>query len=735
MKANEGGRARRPWILSPEPAREGRLLLHISACLGIAILMLFLFGPGVVIVRRGFQGISPGTIADRDITAGKDVVYIDADATRLRMDAEERLVLPLFQLDSGISSRIIARYNDFMGSFRELSGQEIAPSTALLMLQSRFPGTVSTETLSALSSSSLKSQALVYAEDILGTVVSSGIFSLPSEGLARFNQDYFELERLVNDKPEIEQRTRASMVSIRDVPSLVRQEANKRHLSPALASIVTGLVTGFAQENAFFDESASMARLRRVSLKVLPVTRAVGRNELIIRKGEMVDDAAWSRLQSVRAAVSRSDIGLSLRSLGLLLSATVMGLLFMRLREAEGHRPPVVPILLGSYGALIFYVLVLVAGRSVERELFFDGAWFIPVALFTGIAAIIGGQRSAFSYAAILGILVASASNMNQYHILFVMLAGSFASVMTAGARTRLDLALAAVVQALLQFILAFVLLLNQSLLPGQLLLRSAYLALNGFVSCALILALLPVIEQSFNLSTRFRLLELSDVNAASLKELLTQAPGTYSHSMNVAHLAEAGAEAIGANPLLARVGAYYHDIGKAEQPEYFVENQRGTNKHDEINPRLSATVIRSHVKIGIEKARELNLPEPVVDIVAQHHGDSVIAWFYGKARESDGNIRPEDFSYPGSPPVGKEAGIVMLADSVEASARTLKKPTIPRLDEHVHQIILDKIRSGQLDRCDLTLKELDEVRQAFVRILAGQFHSRIEYPKAKEQE
>lgn len=710
------------------------MLVHVLACLGLAVLMLFLFGPGVVIVRRGFQGISPGTIADRDIAAGKDVAYIDADATRLRLDAEERLVLPLFQLDSSISSRAIARYSDFMSSFRELSGQDIAPATALLMLQSRFPGTLSMETLTALSNSSLKAQALVYAEDILSTIVSAGIFSLPSEGLSRFNQDYFELERLVNDKPELEQRTRASIVTLKDVPSLVRQEANKRHLSPALASIVAGLVTGFAQENAFFDESASMARLRKVSLKVLPVTRAVGKNELIIRKGEMIDEAAWNRLQAVRAAVSRSDIGLSLRSLGILVSAAIMGMLFIRLREAEGHRPPVVPILLGGYGALLFYFLVLLAGRSVERELFFDGAWFIPVALFTGIAAIIGGQRSAFSYAAILGVLVASASNMNQYHILFVMLGGSFASVMTAGARTRLDLALAAVVQALLQFVLAFVLLLNQSLLPGQLLLRSAYLSLNGFVSCALILALLPVIEQSLNLSTRFRLLELSDVNAPSLKELLTQAPGTYSHSMNVAHLAEAAAEAIGANPLLARVGAYYHDIGKTEQPEYFVENQRGTNKHDEINPRLSATVIRSHVKIGIEKARELNLPEPVIEIVAQHHGDSVIAWFYGKARETDENIRPEDFSYPGSPPAGKEAGIVMLADSVEASARTLKKPTIPRLDEHVHQIILDKIRSGQLDHCDLTMRELDEVRHAFVRILAGQFHSRIEYPKAKEQ-
>jgi len=247
-------------------------------------------------------------------------------------------------------------------------------------------------------------------------------------------------------------------------------------------------------------------------------------------------------------------------------------------------------------------------------------------------------------------------------------------------------------------------------------------------------LAVLPVLEQSMNLPTRFRLLELSDVNAAALKELLTQAPGTYAHSMNVAHLAEAAAEDIGANPLLARVGAYYHDIGKTEQPEYFVENQRGTNKHDDINPRLSATVIRSHVKIGIEKAKELKLPKAVVDIIAQHHGNSVIAWFYDKAKKADESIRKEDFSYPGSPPANKESGIVMLADAVEASSRTLKKPSVPRLDAHVRQLILDKVLEGQLDDCALTLRDLEVIRHSFVRIMAGQFHTRIEYPKQREQ-
>ncbi|HRY56412.1 MAG TPA: HDIG domain-containing protein, partial [Spirochaetia bacterium] len=200
-------------------------------------------------------------------------------------------------------------------------------------------------------------------------------------------------------------------------------------------------------------------------------------------------------------------------------------------------------------------------------------------------------------------------------------------------------------------------------------------------------------------------------------------------------HLAESACREIGADPLLARVGAYYHDIGKIEQPEYFVENQSGYNKHDELSPRLSATVIRSHVKIGAEKARALGLPDAVVDIVAQHHGNAAIAWFLAEARKSEPEANPEDFSYPGQPPASKEAAVVMLADSVEAATRSLKRPTMPRLEEFIREIVMDKVKQGQLDRCDLTFKDIDAIRDSFTRILAGHFHSRIEYPKVGREQ
>jgi len=245
-----------------------------------------------------------------------------------------------------------------------------------------------------------------------------------------------------------------------------------------------------------------------------------------------------------------------------------------------------------------------------------------------------------------------------------------------------------------------------------------------------LVLGFLPLLEQALNATTTFRLMELADLNSPILKRLLAVAPGTYSHSVTVANLAESACQEIGANALLARVGAYYHDIGKMDQPDYFIEIQAAYNKHDELAPRLSATIIRSHVKLGIEKARALGLPQSVIDIISEHHGNSVIAWFYNEALKQEDQVKADDFSYPGNPPRSKESAVVMLADTVEAAMRTLKKPTISKIEKFVHELIVGKFEQGQLDHSELTFKDLELIKSAFVRVLAGHYHSRIEYPK-----
>jgi putative nucleotidyltransferase with HDIG domain len=239
--------------------------------------------------------------------------------------------------------------------------------------------------------------------------------------------------------------------------------------------------------------------------------------------------------------------------------------------------------------------------------------------------------------------------------------------------------------------------------------------------------------EQALDAVTPFRLIELSDLNSPILKRLFNSAPGTYSHSVMVANLAETACQEIGANALLARVGAYYHDIGKMEQPAYFVENQTSYNKHKDLSPQLSAAVIKSHVKIGVEKARSLGLPQAVIDFIEEHHGNSVITWFYNEALKHEGNVNIEDFTYSGNPPRSKESAVVMLADITEAATRVLKKPTAAKLEKFIQELFDNKVDHGQLAQSDLTFRELEKIKQAFVKSLAGYYHSRIEYPKLPE--
>jgi cyclic-di-AMP phosphodiesterase PgpH len=734
MKTSEGFRPRLSLAI-PGRGRERAFAANFLASFVVAGIALFFFGPGAVAVRRNFEGLAPGVMAQRDITAGQDVSYIDKEATRLRIEAEERLVLPIFQIDATVTEKARAQFKDFAEAFRNLAEQNVAQDTAILMLESRFPGMLSRDVLYSLATSSLKSQILVYADDILDTLLQEGIFSIPSEALSKFNPDYFELRRTTGGKAESEQKPRSSMVTKSGLTGSIVLELGQRHLARPLSTIVEGLALSFAVENAFFDESASIDRLRRVASKVDPVSRAIGKNELLVRKGEIVTDDAYTRIQSIRSAMSKSDTGLFLRGFGILLAAAGLGYLLLRNNAKQGRKEGEGAFILAIYASLAFYFIVILAARTGGGGEDLAGAYLLPTALFSGVAAALAGQGFAISYSVVLAMLTASASNLNPFYLVFVLLAGILASFSITTAKTRIDLVRAGLFQAVIQFLIAVALQAHYDLRFGEFLASAGYMAVNGFICGVLILATLPILEQSLNLPTRFRLLELSDVNAPALKELLTQAPGTYAHSMSVAHLAEAAAEDIGANPLLARVGAYYHDLGKLGQPEYFIENQKGVNKHDDMNPRLSATVIRSHVKLGVEKARELRLPKAVVDIVGQHHGNSLIAWFYEKAKSASEDINREDFVYPGTPPIDKESGIVMLADAVEASTRTLKNPSAPRLEAHVRQLILDKVEDGQLDRCSLTLDDLEAVRHAFVRILAGQYHSRIEYPKQREAE
>jgi putative nucleotidyltransferase with HDIG domain len=264
--------------------------------------------------------------------------------------------------------------------------------------------------------------------------------------------------------------------------------------------------------------------------------------------------------------------------------------------------------------------------------------------------------------------------------------------------------------------------------------LRLGFGFVSGALASALASMLLPALEALFKITTDIRLLELSNLNAPILRRLSVEAPGTYHHSLMVGTLAEAAAETIGANALLARVGAYYHDLGKMLKPEYYVENQAfGINKHEALSPNMSCLIIASHVKDGLELAKEIRLAPDISDLIPQHHGTRIMTYFYRKALDASNGKSHEidevDFRYPGPKPQSREAAILMMADSIEAASRTLSDPSPAQIQGMIDRLVDSILADNQFDECDITLREIGLVKEAFFKILTGLYHRRLDYP------
>ncbi len=394
----------------------------------------------------------------------------------------------------------------------------------------------------------------------------------------------------------------------------------------------------------------------------------------------------------------------------------------------------------------VLFVFVFFISVFADKATFFQNAFslsvVIPSAFSAFLVAILFGQRSAYLFSAVIGLGVLGAADFQVVPMIFTIATGISASRIVRSIEKRIDLVFAGLIQAVLACVFELVL---KVIFTGDM--KDAPfvfpgIAFNGLISGILVLGLLTPLEYIMNTASFFRLTDLSDPNAAVLRKMLVVADGTYSHSMMVGTLAENACEAIGANSLLARVGAYYHDVGKIEQPEYFTENNHsGHNPHDDISPELSALIIKRHVQGSLEKAKQLRLPKNVVDIIGEHHGNSVIAFFYNKALQNaakqhggdTSSVSLEDYKYPGRPPVTKESAVVMLADTVEAACRSLDNPTPENLEKFIAKLIAGKIEGGQLDNCNLTFGELTLIKNAFLQILVGHYHTRVKYPNQKD--
>ena len=460
---------------------------------------------------------------------------------------------------------------------------------------------------------------------------------------------------------------------------------------------------------------------------------AVREGEKVIRKGFPITEEGYRKLEKMahtREYIDYLAFGGTLIYLALVLALWI----FLYSPALLGRKPPLKEII-----TQIVFFLALYSATMFAHKLPFAAnspyllCIFIPCVLFVLLSSILFGEKSAlfFSLISTLGIL--NASNYEVKTFLFVLIVSLACCRIVRKIENRIQMVFVAITTAILNVVVAFVLkvVFNDAMNDMPRLLSA--LAGNGFLCGILAMGFLTLLEHILNTASVFRLIDLSDLNNPLMQKMLLNASGTYNHSLMVAQLAENACKAIGANSLLARVGAYYHDIGKIDQSEYFVENQSGENKHDEINPALSVSIIRSHVKKGVEMARQMRLPPQVIDIIAEHHGNGVIGYFYAEALKKDPNANAEDFSYYGNPPSSKESGVVMIADTVEAACRTLEKPSVPRLEKFIQTLIDGKLQNHLLDNCALTFADLAKIKASFVSILAGYYHSRIEYPNQKD--
>jgi putative nucleotidyltransferase with HDIG domain len=676
-----------------------------------------------------------GRVAERDVVAERSVSYVDEEATRLRLEARERLVPAVFRFSPPATEFMRNGWKDFSSFVNGLVTDGSSADASRLAVQAKYPAFFSkaetAEDLGVYLADPDRERFGEYGAVVLDHILEKGVFSLHKTELEPYNPDVAELLAVSGSRTEWEQIPYSRVITKDNVRDSIRQYTSGAEFPGSFIAVAANLLLPFISENVFFSPDDTRRRVAETRVQIEPVVKYVEKGKRVIRKGFIISEADMEELRALNMSLRRWD---PRRIIGqILLLFLLYGLfIFLGDRRILGRILSEPEVYLLSV-LVSLYLIVAVFVRNLTPELEFPVSMVIPTALVVMLPSILISSRLALALAMVLPLGAYLSGSFDTPAYIFALVSGVAASYTLRGAERRMDLVKAGLGIGAANCVAVIVILLTQgaglALYPAMLF----WAGLNGIISGMLVLGALPPLEHALNTATVFRLIELSDLNAPILKRLFTAAPGTYSHSIMVANLAEAACQDIGANPLLARVGAYYHDIGKMENPGYFVENQTVYNRHDDTPPRLSATVIRSHVKLGVEKARCLSLPREVIDIIAEHHGNSVITWFYNKALKQESQVNMEDFTYTGNPPRSRESAVVMLADVSEAAVRTLNKPTAAKLEKFIQALIDAKVEHGQLAESELTFRDLETIKNAFVRVLAGYYHSRIEYPKLKE--
>lgn len=489
-------------------------------------------------------------------------------------------------------------------------------------------------------------------------------------------------------------------------------------------------------ENETINEEQTKIRKEQVKESVEPTRILQG--QIIVQEGQIIDNEAFRQLELLGMVSNKASMkpiaGLIIL---ILLEMMFMFVLFERwhIDEYKKRNALLVTVIVYSLSILLMKFISLVSG-SFDVTI----AFLFPTALATMLVRLLADDRAAVLItvmtAASAGVIFQEGySSVMQMEITLYIIFGGFASLFFLQSMEKRShiLHTVGIIGLVNMLFIAFYLLMTQSTYGlSELVFYFIAAMISALLSGALAMGLLPFFESAFSLLSSLRLIELSNPNHPLLKKLLMEAPGTYHHSVMVANLAEAACEEIGADGLLARVGCYYHDIGKTKRPAFFIENQMsGINPHDSLSPEKSAEIIIAHTTDGAEMLKRYKMPQEIIDIALQHHGSSLLKYFYFKAKEEGKCLDDTTYRYPGPKPQTKEAAVISVADSVEAAVRSMKEPNAEKIQKLVRAIIDDRVQDSQFDECDISIKELKCIERVLCETLNGIFHSRIEYPKA----
>lgn len=703
----------------------------------VAVLVLLLPAPAGTSRPR----LVPGDRSAGDIVAPRDTEVIDPILTEERRRAARDAAADVYVFDSERGERLVRKLGAVFEAGRAILREERGETAHARVLEA-LRGVVrdaEAEALYRLGFSVDIERALAGALDRAMDAVVVGNRAL----LAR------EPSIVVVRLPGSREETFADFGSVVDLEEarakVASDVANLAAIPPEERPILSELTQSFIDANLAYDIEATAARREAAAASVPPVVTKIPAGAVLLRAGERVTSESAAR---VEAALGRPGRRTGLGGAAGLAAVVAFLAFFLQLyaRYHQRHHRRVhhlhallVLVTVGNL-ALVRGILWLASRVSAGLAPPFNDprayAYVVPLAAGSVLIALLSNGRIAMVFSGFNAVLFGGSTGWDGLAMvwgLLVQWTGVYAisayreraALLRAGLLVGAGGALAALAVEILR---------RGAESAGGAWFGAALALVAGAVGSGLVVSfVLPLLEALFNVLTEIRLLELSNVNHPLLSQLAVKAPGSYSHSLVVGTLAEEAAKAIGASTLFCRVAALYHDIGKIRKPEYYVENQRGHNPHDRLSPFMSALVIASHVKDGIRMAREAGVPRQIIDIIPQHHGTRLMTFFYDKARRTAdpalGPINEADFRYPGPKPQSREAAIFMLADAVEAAARTVEEPTAGRLGEVIHKVGNAVVLDGQLDECDLSFADLERIEEALLRALMGMYHHRVEYP------